>query len=141
MRTFKFGWLAALAVGGMLVCGSTVQAAEGEGAGKGKGGDRAAMMQERMNQLAEKLGLSEEQKTKMIEFQKEQFQKMSELRDAPPQERMEKFKKMREESEQKLKESKILTDEQFAKYKELMAQRGPGGPGGPGGRKGKKADQ
>ena len=138
MKTLKLGCLAALVLSGLLACGTALQAADegaakAEGKGPGQKGGKAAM-QERFNQMAEKLGLTEDQKTKLQEIQREQFQKMSDMRgkDMTQEQRMEQFKKMREEMEQKVKDSKILTDEQFTKWKELQAQRGQGGPGGKG---------
>jgi Spy/CpxP family protein refolding chaperone len=136
MKILKLGCLSALVLSGLLACGTDLQAAE-EGAkagGKGPGQDRGAAMKERFNQMAEKLGLTEEQKTKLQDIQREQFQKMGEMRgkDMTPEQRMEQYKKMREEMEQKVKDSKVLTDEQFAKWKELQSQRTPGGPGAPG---------
>ena len=76
--------------------------------------------------MAEKLGLSEEQKAKLMDLQRAQYQQMGGLSgqsDQTPEQRMAQFKKFRAELEQKVRESKILTDEQFAKWKEFQSQR------------------
>ena len=96
------------------------QSAEGEAASAKRGGT----VQERFNQMAAALGLTDEQKTKLMELQRAQYQQMGGLSGMgdPGQ-----FKKFRAELEQKVKEGKILTDEQFAKWKEFQSQRFTGG--------------
>jgi formylglycine-generating enzyme required for sulfatase activity len=74
--------------------------------------------------MAATLGLSDEQKNKLMELQRALYQQMySAQSEQTPQQPMEQFKKFRAELEQKVKESKILTDEQFAKWKEFQSQR------------------
>ena len=93
---------------------------------RGKAG--GGTVQERFNPMAATLGLSDEQKNKLMELQRVQYQQMySGQGDQTPQQPMEQFRKFRAELEQKVKESKILTDEQFAKWKELQSQRFTGG--------------
>lgn len=93
-------------------------------------GAGAGTMQERFNQMAATLGLSDEQKAKLMELQRAQYRKMGGLggqSDMTPAQRMEQFKNFRAELEQKVKDSKILTDEQFAKWREFQKQRFSGG--------------
>ncbi|MBM3334797.1 SUMF1/EgtB/PvdO family nonheme iron enzyme, partial [Candidatus Sumerlaeota bacterium] len=96
----------------------------------GKAGGVGAW-QERFDQMAATLGLSDEQKNKLMELQRAQYQQMGGLGGLgePGQ-----FKKFRAALEQKVKESKILTDEQFAKWKEFQSQRFTGGGKTSGGR-------
>jgi formylglycine-generating enzyme required for sulfatase activity len=109
---------------------SVSQATAGGNLGKAGGG--AGTVQERFNQMAITLGLSDEQKNKLMELQRAQYQQMGGpggQSDLTPAQRMEQFKKFRAGLEQKVRESKILTDEQFAKWKEFQSQRSTGGAG------------
>lgn len=149
MKTNKFG-IAAAAVAGLIACGSIVHAQdnkdskdapkrEGRPPGGPRGGDRGAMMKERLDKLAEELKLTDAQKTKVEAVMKEQGEKRAALRDATPEERQEKAKALREEMTKKMKG--ILNAEQFEKWQKMAQQRGPGGPGrrgGPGGPDGDK---
>ena len=90
----------------------------------GQRGSSGGTVQERFDQMAATLGLSDEQKNKLMELQRAQYQQMySGQSDQTPQQPMEQFRKFRAELEQKVKESKILTDEQFAKWKQFQSQR------------------
>jgi protein CpxP len=100
----------------------------GERPGPGMRGDR-------LKQLAEALGLTEEQKTQLKPILAEEAAALKAIwedkaieRDA----RREKVKAVRDSFAPKI--DAILTPEQKAKHEELKKQmRGPGGPGGPGG--------
>lgn len=91
--------------------------------------------------VAEKLGITDEQKAKMVDIEKESGEKMRELfQGGFNAEMRDKMREMREESEAKLKG--LLTDAQKEEMETLKGpefkfpepQRGgPGGPGGPGG--------
>jgi len=115
---------------------------DGPPPGEGRpGGPGGGAVRERMAKMAEELGLSDEQKTKLQEFMKSQADKRQELRDATPEERQEKAKAMREEMNKKMKE--ILTPEQYTKWEKLRPAPGqrPGGPGGPGGERRRPAGE
>jgi hypothetical protein len=97
--------------------------------------------------VATRLGITEDQKTKMAEIAKANGEKMRELFQAGfgPDAR-EKMSKMRDEAEAKIKE--VLTDKQKQdmetlkgaefKFPEPQWRGGPGGPGGPGGGRGNR---
>ena len=106
---------------------------DGPPPGEGRPGPRGEAPRERIAKMAEELGLSDEQKTKIQEFMKSQADKRQELRDATPEERREKAKEMRDELDKKMKE--VLTADQYTKWEKLRPAPGqrPGGPGGPGG--------
>jgi hypothetical protein len=88
--------------------------------------------QERTDQLAKELGLTAEQKAKVLDVFTQQQKNMPKPGEGGDFDAMrEKMMKMREERNAKLKE--ILTKEQYAKYEKMAPPRrgGPGGPGGP----------
>ena len=131
----KVSLLAALAAGALIAFTPTLRAEDkpnrpergerpgGGPGGSGGGGQRGDMLKE----MAEKLGLSDEQKTKLGEVFKSQREAM---KDFSPEERREKMKESREAMSAKVKE--ILTAEQYAKWEKIRAERRPGGNGGPG---------
>lgn len=132
MSTFRLSWLAALLLGAILACSPALPAAEGgaPGAKHGRGG---GAVQERINQMLEQFGLSAEQKTRFLALQREHYQKMNSpggQSDLTPEQRTEQFRQMRAAFEKKLKDSKILTDEQFAQWKEFQGQPRAGAAGG-----------
>lgn len=129
MKMHKVSLLAALAAGALFAFTPTLRAedkperpnrAERPGGGPGQRGDM-------LKKMAEELGLSDEQKTKLQEVFKAQREAMKDL---SPEERREKMKESREEMNAKVKE--ILTAEQYAKWEKIRDERRPGGPGGPG---------
>jgi periplasmic protein CpxP/Spy len=109
----------------------------GQGAGQGNGQvqrqriqQTEADVEQRVDRLAESLELNEEQKTKILALEKEQFKKTQAMRtgfdgqQASPEQRTqmrEKMKETREVREKKYKE--ILTEEQYAKYIKLRDER------------------
>lgn len=133
MKIRKFSFIAALAAG-VIAFSPALQAQDNapkrEGqperpAGKrGPGGPGGPAFGAR---LAEELKLSEEQKTKVQDAFKQQREKLEALRNAPPEERREKARALREEMDKKMKE--ILTSEQYEKFQKLREERGPVGPG------------
>jgi len=86
--------------------------------------------QERVDKMAKELGLTDEQKAKVLDVFTQQQKDMPKPpaegtfdREAMREQRM----KMRQEQNAKLKA--ILTEEQYAKFEKMMpAGRGPGGP-------------
>lgn len=139
--------ITALALGSLLAT-AAVNAQEkpkrerpdGPPPGEGRPGPRGEP-RERIAKMAEDLGLSAEQKTKIQEFMKSQADKRQELRDATPEERREKAKELRAELDKKMKE--VLTAEQYTKWQQLRPAEGgrPGGPGGPGGERRRPAGE
>jgi len=130
MKMHKFTLLAALAAGTLIALTPTLRAedkpnrpdrAERPAGGPGQRGDM-------LKRMAEELGLTEEQKTKLQEAFKEQREANKDL---SPEERREKMKETREAINAKIKA--ILTAEQYAKWEKIREERRPGGPGGPGG--------
>ena len=94
-----------------------------------------AGMQERLDKMSEELKLTDEQKEKVKEAFRAQFEKMRGLRDASPEERREKGKAMMDEQDKKMKE--ILKPDQYEKWQKMqgelrgkMQQRGQGRRGG-----------
>lgn len=99
----------------------------GERPGPGMRGDR-------LKQLAETLGLTEEQKTQLKPILAEEAAALKPIRDDKSLDRAarwEKAKAVHDSFAPKI--DAILTPEQKAKHDEMKKMRGPGGPGGPGG--------
>ena len=108
----------------------------------GPGGPGGAMGEERIKAMAERLGLTADQKTKLVAVAKTQRDALAKLRDDESltrEARREKLQSIR--TTQQAEVRAILTAEQAAKWESAMAEGvrrgGPGGPGGPGGREGK----
>lgn len=136
MKTNKISLIAIMALGGLVTFSTLAQAEDTNKPAKppgdhqgGPGGD----MKERRAKMAEELGLSEDQKTKMGEVMKEQAEKRKALREdttLSDEDKKAKGKALREESISKVKG--ILTAEQFEKWQKMQqTRRGPGGPDGP----------
>jgi Spy/CpxP family protein refolding chaperone len=122
MKTTKYLLLAACVLGGLLLSGSPGQAAEKSG--KGDRHARAAAAKDRLQQMAEELNLTPEQKEKVKPILQEEAQKLRALRqDASlsPEQKREKARELRQELVNKLKP--ILTPEQLEKWQRLHAQR------------------
>jgi len=137
MKMNKMGWLTLVAAGAMLAFSPGLRAAEGEGSKKSEAGpgSRGAAMQERLDKMSEELKLTDEQKEKVKEAFRAQFEKMRGLRDASTEERREKGKAMMDEQDKKMKE--ILKPDQYEKWQKMqgdlrgkMQQRGQGRRGG-----------
>ena len=135
MKMHKVSLLAALAAGALIAFTPTLRAEDkpahperserpgGGPSGAGGGGQRGDMLKK----MAEELGLSDEQKSKLQEVFKSQREAMKDL---SQEERREKMKESREAVNAKVKE--ILTTEQYAKWEKIRDERRPGGPGGNG---------
>ena len=131
MKMHKVSLLAALAAGALIAFTPTLRAEDKpnrperpEGGPRSAGGGQRGDM---LKEMAEKLGLSDEQKSKLQEVFKSQREAMKDL---SPEERREKMKESREAMSAKIKA--ILTTEQYAKWEKIRDERRPGGPGGPG---------
>ena len=131
MKMHQVSLLAALAAGALIAFTPTLRAEDKpnrperpEGGPRGAGGGQRGDM---LKEMAEKLGLSDEQKSKLQEVFKSQREAMKDL---SPEERREKMKESREAMSAKVKA--ILTADQYAKWEKIRDERRAGGPGGPG---------
>lgn len=128
MKINRISLIAALALGGMLVCTTLVSAQD---APKKKG--RGQTVEQRVERLDKAVTLTDEQKTKVTALYEEDGKKMRELRgdtSLDQQQRREKMQEIRKDSDAKLKA--ILKPDQFEKYQkwqeEMRQQRkGQGG--------------
>lgn len=114
----------------------------GQGGGMGGSGnfDPAAFVDRQMEELKEGLQLTEDQEKQVREIIVAGFETMrnarEEMQDGDRDAMREKMQKMREEQTAKIKA--VLSEEQFAKYEQIQAERlermrqgGFGGQGGP----------
>lgn len=112
----------------------------GPGGGMGGGNfDPAAFVDRQMEELKEGLDLSRDQEKEVREIITAGFETMrnarEEMQDGDREAMREKMQAMREEQTQKIKA--VLSEEQFAKYEQIQAERrermrqGGGGFGGP----------
>jgi Spy/CpxP family protein refolding chaperone len=134
----KFGFMAMIALGGLLACGTLTHAQDApakKDAPPG-GGDQRAAMRERMQKMETELKLTDEQKTKIGESRKALGEKMRALQqdqDLTPEAKREKMKEMRDSNQATMKT--ILTPEQFEKWQKMAqpmsARPGRGGPDAP----------
>lgn len=121
MKITKQILIALVAVTGALCWQSAAQAAT-QASGP-VGGARAAQWRERMQEAAKNLNLTEDQKAKLKTIYQPQMEKLRELwkdQSLSREQKMEKFKALRAESEPKLKE--ILTAEQLEKWQQRQTQ-------------------
>jgi len=131
----KVGLLAALALGGLLVCSTTAIAQDNtnnpsssSSSGR-KGGKRGfPTVEERLDHMTKELNLTDDQKPKVKSALEDQRKELQGIRDLSQDERREKFRTSQKDLDKKLKD--ILTPEQYTKYEAM--------PRGPGGRKGGK---
>ncbi len=102
----------------------------------GPGGPGGGMGEERIKAMAERLGLTADQKAKLVAVAKNQRDAMAKLRDDESltrEARREKMQAMRTSQQAEIRA--ILTPEQAEKWEAAMAEGGR--RGGPGGREGK----
>jgi protein CpxP len=121
MKMTKHVMLALVVVAGALSWQSAAQAAT-QASGR-FGGARAAQWRERMQDATKDLNLSEDQKAKLKTIYQPQMEKLRELwkdQSLSREQKMEKFKALRGESEPKLKE--VLTSEQLEKWQKRQTQ-------------------
>lgn len=147
MKLTKFALVAALLASGVVLHSPVLlaqQSADSKPAAQqgdtkkpdgAPGGQRQGNRPDRLKQMTETLGLSEEQQTKLRPILKEETDKMRELRQdtaLTQEQRREKAKALRDDSEKKLKA--VLTTEQFEKWQKARQERGnrPGGGQGQG---------
>lgn len=131
MRIHHLGLVAALALGGLLVCTNVSNAQDSK-----EGKKRGFSAEQRIEQMDKELKLTADQKKKLTALFEDQGKKMREMRadTAMSQEdRRAKGRTMMEESNKKMKE--ILTPDQFEKWQKMREQQ----KGKNGERKGKKS--
>lgn len=145
MKTSKLTLVAAIALGGLMVCGPITQAqdkpatppsAPGDATTPPPGGRRGNNM---MQTMFDRLNLTPDQQAKVKPVIADQQQKMRALREdkaLSQQERRDKIKEIIDATDAKLKE--ILTPDQYTKLQDFRKQarsrgRRPGLPGGAGG--------
>ena len=130
MKLSKISVIAALALGGLVVCSTMVRAADDN---PKKGGGRGGRMsvEQQMEKLTTELSLTDAQKPKVKEVLEEGSKKRQELfgdSSTPQDERRTKMKAITDDQEKKMKE--ILKPDQFEKYQkwvqEQRANRGGG---------------
>ena len=125
-----------LLVAGLLACCTVAHAQDAKEGKEGKGKRGGPSAEQQLEMMSERLQLTDEQKPKVKTVLEEFAKKRSELRDATPEERREKYPALMEEQDKKLKP--ILTSEQYAKWEKMREERKNRGPGGPGGEKKEK---
>lgn len=137
MKMHKISLLAAVAAGALFALTPSLRAedkpAKAPKAERPEGGPRGGQRMDMLKEMAEKLNLTAEQKTKLQEAFKAQRENRKDLKDATPEERRAAMKEAREAMDAKIKE--ILTPEQYAKWEKIRQENRPGGPGGPGGKR------
>jgi Spy/CpxP family protein refolding chaperone len=122
--------VAALALGGLLVCTNISNAQDAK-----EGKKRGFTPQARVEQLDKELKLTADQKTKLTALFEDQTKKMRDLRadtNLSQEDRRAKSRTMMEESNKKMKD--ILTPDQFEKWQKMRDEMK-----GKGGGKGKKS--
>ena len=141
MKVTKSMIIAALVVGNLLACNPALRAAEtntppsSPPAGAPPAGQRPQGFRgPSVDQLAQQLELTDDQKAKVKTILDGQMQKMRDLRNdtgLSQEDRRPKMQSIRDETTTQLKA--VLTPEQFEKWQTMAAQRNrrPGGPGGP----------
>ncbi len=117
MRFYKLSLIAALALGGLLVCTNLSSAQDSQGKKKG------FSPQARVERLSTELNLTADQKTKVQAVFEATGKKYQELRDDSSlsrEQRREKMTSIREDENKKLKE--ILKPDQWEKYQKQMEE-------------------
>jgi len=120
----KLSLVAALALGGLLVCSTIAMAQDAGGKKSGKG---RMSVEQRMEKLSTDLKLTDEQKPKVKAVLEESQKAMQGLRDVPQDERRTKMQSIMQDQNKKMKE--ILTPDQMEKYTKMqdeMKKKGGG---------------
>ena len=128
MRIKRPSLIAALALGSLLACSSTISAQSTNAPGRGP---RGGSVQQRVERMSSELNLTPDQKTKVITLFEDEAKKRQELRadtSIPREQKREKGQALMAAQEKKLKE--ILTSEQFEKWQKMRQQFRPRRPQG-----------
>jgi Spy/CpxP family protein refolding chaperone len=130
----KQSLIAALALGGLMICSTMVTAQNAPAADANKGGGKGYSVDRQLDRMTTQLSLTDEQKPKVKAVLENQQTKMREIRNESDQDaRRTKMQDLRKDTQAKMKA--ILTDDQYKKYQEMSQRRGKKGQGGE-----KKAD-
>lgn len=130
MKLNKISLLAALTLGGLVVCSNMALAQDANKDAK-KGGKRGFSVEQQMERMSEQLSLTDDQKPKVKAVLEESQKKMQEMRgdsSVPQDQRREKMQTLMQEQDKKLKG--ILKAEQYEKWQktreEMRGKRGEG---------------
>ena len=124
----KLSLIAAMALGGLVVCSTLVSAQDATNAPDKKGGKRGMSPDQMMEKYTEQLSLTDEQKPKVKAVLEDSGKKRREIfRDSAldQQQKKEKFQGTMEAQNKKMKE--ILTADQYKKYQEMNEKMKKGG--------------
>ena len=124
----KLSLIAAMALGGLVVCSTLVSAQDATNAPDKKGGKRGMSPDQMMERYTEQLSLTDEQKPKVKAVIEDSGKKRREIfRDSAldQQQKKEKFQGTMEAQNKKMKE--ILTADQYKKYQEMNEKMKKGG--------------
>ena len=124
----KLSLIAAMALGGLVVCSTLVSAQDATNAPDKKGGKRGMSSDQLMEKYTEQLSLTDEQKPKVKAVLEDSGKKRREIfRDSAldQQQKKEKFQGTMEAQNKKMKE--ILTADQYKKYQEMNEKMKKGG--------------
>jgi len=124
----KLSLIAAMALGGLVVCSTLVSAQDATNAPDKKGGKRGMSPDQLMEKYTEQLSLTDEQKPKVKAVLEDSGKKRREIfrdQSLDRQQKQEKFKEVMDAQDKKMKE--ILTPGQFTKYQAMEEKRKKGG--------------
>jgi len=124
----KLSLIAAMALGGLVVCSTLVSAQDATNAPDKKGGKRGMSSDQMMEKYTEQLSLTDEQKPKVKAVLEDSGKKRREIfRDSAldQTQKREKFQGTMEAQNKKMKE--ILTADQYKKYQEMNEKMKKGG--------------
>jgi Spy/CpxP family protein refolding chaperone len=129
MKASKISLIAAMVLGGLVACSTSVRGADDSTKGKGKGGRMS--VEQQLEKLTTECSLTDDQKPKVKEVLEASSKKRQELMadtSTAPEDRRTKFREIMTDQEKKMKE--ILKPDQFEKYKTWVEQNMRGGGGG-----------
>jgi Spy/CpxP family protein refolding chaperone len=124
----KLSLIAAMALGGLVVCSTLATAQDSTNAPDRKGGKRGMSADQMMERYTEQLSLTDAQKPKVKTVIEDSMKKRRELfRDSSldQEQKREKFRTVMDDQTKKMKE--ILTPDQFKKYQEMNEKMKKGG--------------
>ena len=124
----KLSLIAAMALGGLVVCSTLATAQDSTNAPDKKGGKRGMSVDQMMDRYSEQLSLTDEQKPKVKTVIEDSMKKRREIfRDSSldQDQKREKFRTVMDDQNKKMKE--ILTPDQFKKYQDMNEKMKKGG--------------
>jgi protein CpxP len=124
----KLSLIAAMALGGLVVCSTLATAQNASSTPEKKGGKRGISIDQVMERYTEQLSLTDEQKPKVKAVLEDTMKKRREIMKESGQDRQQMREKMQPVTEaQKKKMKEILTPDQFKKYQEMNEKMKKGG--------------